>query len=127
MNTIENILNSVKALIVSVAKRLQAEPILVRTGLALIVSLKLVNLTDVQVDTIDQLVLAVLVLTGSATARNLVNPMTSEEIKKQKEIKTVKKQKNKIEKAQNKIQKTRAKTKKATPRKRSTTRKKGSK
>ena len=67
--------------------RLKEEPVLVRTTLALLVGIGIIELTPDKVNQIEQIVLIVLVLLGSASARNRVKPLTEEELNEAKVVK----------------------------------------
>jgi uncharacterized membrane protein len=110
-----SVIGTSKNLASAIFTRLKEEPVLVRSILALAVSLGFVNLTDVQIDYINQIVIVVLVLSGSVAARKIVTPLTPEQIKKQKTQKKVKRQTAKISKAQKKIRKAKASRNQASP------------
>lgn len=70
-----------------IIERLKEEPVLVRTTLALLVGLGVIELSADKINQIEQIVLIVLVLLGSASARNRVKPLTEEELNEAKVIK----------------------------------------
>ena len=73
-----------------IIERLKEEPVLVRTTLALLVGLGVIELSADKINQIEQIVLIVLVLLGSASARNRVKPLTEEELNEAKVIKAEK-------------------------------------
>jgi hypothetical protein len=62
--------------------KIQAEPVLVRTVLALLVSGGVLELTDSQLDRIDALVVAFVLVASAASARGAVTPLPPEERKR---------------------------------------------
>lgn len=87
-----------------ILERLKREPVLVRTVLALAVSLGFINLSDADIDQIDQIVLIVLVLCGSVAARSQVKPLTKKDKQKAKVAKAIKKETKKVNKRNRKEQ-----------------------
>lgn len=59
--------------------RVQSEPVLVRTALTTLVGAGVLELTDVQLDRIDAIVLVVVLLGGAASARGAVTPLDPSE------------------------------------------------
>jgi hypothetical protein len=80
----DTLIDKIKIQFLLIVKRLKQEPVLVRTTLALLVSLGFLNLSDADINQIDQAVMVVLVLLGSAAARKRVTPINGTQTKQQR-------------------------------------------
>ena len=83
-------------------QRIQNNPVIIRTGLGLAVSIGLLNWTDAKVEDTYQWILAILVMAGAVSARNVVKPLTKNQKKAQKENRK-RKRKEVIQKAKRKV------------------------
>lgn len=61
--------------IAALYERIKNEPVLVRSFLTILIGLGIINLTDAQLNTIDQVVLALVVLGGGYSSRRVVKPL----------------------------------------------------
>lgn len=88
--TIDNILTKVKIYFLLILNRLKEEPVLVRTTIGLLIAIGILNISEAQVDMVEQIAMAVLVLLGSAAARKRVKPLTDEELDEAKQERAIK-------------------------------------
>lgn len=58
-----------------IIERIKKEPVLVRSFLTILIGLGLVEISDKNLNTIDQVVLAVVILAGGFSARRQVKPL----------------------------------------------------
>ena len=78
-NKITTAAQRIWALVKRIWHRVQEEPVLVRTVLALLVSGGVLELTGEQLDRIDSIVIVLIMLFGAASARRVVTPLPPEE------------------------------------------------
>lgn len=88
--TINHILLKIKIAVLLLIERLKQEPVLVRTILSLLIGLGIINLTEANVNQIEQIALVILVLLGSNSARKRVKPLTETELNEAKITKAAK-------------------------------------
>lgn len=74
-----SIWQKIKLAALRVWKKIQAEPVLVRTVLGLLVSGGVLRLTDQDLTRIDSLVMVVVMIVSAVSARRVVTPLPPEE------------------------------------------------
>lgn len=79
METIKTTAHKFAEIIKKLWAKIQDEPVLVRTLLALLVSGGIIELTDGQLDQVNSIVLAVVMIAGAVSARGAVKPLPKEE------------------------------------------------
>lgn len=89
--------------LVKPVERIKKNPVIVKTLLSLLVSAGFIGLTEGEIEAVYQWVLvAVIILGGSVSARNVVKPLTKNQKKEQKENRK-RKRKEVIQKAKRKV------------------------
>jgi hypothetical protein len=71
----------VKTVATRIWTKIQAEPVIVRTVLGLLVSAGVLELTDADLNRVDSIVLVIVLLVSAASARGAVTPLPPEERK----------------------------------------------
>ena len=87
---VNNIITKTKIYSLLILDRLKREPVLVRTTIGLLIAFGILNISEAQVDKIEQIAMVVLVLLGSASARKRVKPLTDQELDDDKKERAVK-------------------------------------
>jgi hypothetical protein len=88
--TIDNLLTKAKIYFLLILDRLKREPVLVRTTIGLLIAFGILNISEAQVDKVEQIAMVILVLLGSASARKRVKPLTDEELYEDKKERAIK-------------------------------------
>ena len=79
METIKTVAHRFTEILKTIWAKIQDEPVLVRTVLALLVSGGIIELTDGQLDQVNSIVLAIVMIVGAVSARGAVQPLPKEE------------------------------------------------